>query len=159
MRTRVQCRCSRCRRRDNFLHPVGGGTVPPPPPPYRCRGQADDDHGHCRCCCNDDVLTMMPWGEDDDHEVRIHLFRSCIPRQSSASSSSSSSLIAVVVLLLVVVILVMVVEVAIGMLQCHRWTPHRCKHPIGIPWPRPHRAEPDSRHASPTPSWSWGGCS
>ncbi len=49
-------------------------------------------------------------------------------------------LLAMVVLLLVVVVLVVVVKVAIGMLWRHRWTPHRCKHLIGIPWPRPHRA-------------------
>ena len=49
-------------------------------------------------------------------------------------------LLAMVVLMLVVVILVMVVEVAIGMLRRHERTPHRYKHPIGIPRPWPHRA-------------------
>jgi hypothetical protein len=42
-------------------------------------------------------------------------------------------LLIMVVLLLVLVVIVVVVEVAIGMLQRHRRTPHRCKHPIGIP--------------------------
>ena len=94
---------------------------------------------------------MMPWVGDDDHEAKIcrrrwrvvrtilcHPFRDCIPRRSSASSSSYSLL----VLLVVVLVLVVVIEVAIGMLRCHRRTPHWREHPISIsmPLPQPHRA-------------------